>query len=61
MDLVEITIDFELEDDVSDASKFSLALQVAAVLERAIEEKELELPDGEIIDFEVMYDPELHF
>lgn len=58
---MEITIDFELEDDVSDASKFSLALQVAAVLERAIEEKELELPDGEIIDFEVMYDPELHF
>lgn len=61
MQIVEILIDFELDDDVGDASKYSLAAQIADVIERAIEEKELELPDGDIIDFEVLYDPELHF
>lgn len=58
---MDITIDFELEDNVSDQSKFSLANQLQEVIERAIQEKEIELPDGEIVDFAVQYDPELHF
>lgn len=61
MDEVNVTIEFELTDDVSDASRYSLALQVGEVISKAIEEKELELPDGEIEDFSVHYDTELDF
>lgn len=58
---MDIMIDFDLGDSVSDASKYSLAIQLSEVIDKAIQEKELEVPDGEIIDFEVLYDPELHF
>ena len=56
MDEVDVVIEFELSDDVSDASRFSLALQVQELISKAIEEKELELPDGEITDANVYYD-----
>ncbi len=58
---MDITIEFFLSDDVSDASRFSLAMQLGEVVAKAIEEKELEVPDGEIEDFTVHYDPDLDF
>jgi hypothetical protein len=56
MDMVELTVEFELSLDVSEASRYSLAAQLAEVIEKAIEEKEIELPDGEIEDVHVIYD-----
>jgi len=53
---VQVIIEFELSDDVSDASRFSLASQLAELVAKGIEEKELEVPDGEIEDFSVDYD-----
>lgn len=56
MDEVDVTVEFELSLDVSEQSRYSLATQLAEVIAKAIEEKELELPDGEIDDFNVIYD-----
>ena len=53
---MQVIIEFELSDDVSDASRFSLASQLAELVAKGIEEKELEVPDGEIEDFSVDYD-----
>lgn len=53
---MDVTVEFELSLDVSEASRYSLALQLAEVIAKAIEEKELELPDGDIDDFNVIYD-----
>lgn len=61
MDEVDVILEFELSDDVSDASRYSLAIQVGEVIAKAIEEKELEVPDGEIEDFAVHYDTDLDF
>lgn len=61
MDEVDVVLEFELSDDVSDASRYSLAIQVGEVIAKAIEEKELEVPDGEISDFSVHYDTDLDF
>lgn len=56
MDEVDVVLEFELSEDVSDASRYSLAIQVGEVIAKAIEEKELELPDGDIEDFNVHYE-----
>ena len=53
---MDVTVEFELSLDVSEASRYSLATQLAEVISKALEEKELELPDGEIEDFNVIYD-----
>jgi hypothetical protein len=58
MDVVEVVVEFELSEEVSAASRFSLSVQLAEVISKAIEEKELEVPDGEIEDFVVDYDVE---
>lgn len=58
MDEVDITVEFELSLDVSEASRYSLAQQLAEVISKALEENELEVPDGEIEDFHVVYDEE---
>jgi hypothetical protein len=56
MDEVDVTVEFELSLDVSEQSRYSLAMQLSEVIAKAIEENELELPDGEIEDFNVIYD-----
>lgn len=58
MDEVDITVEFELSLDVSEQSRYSLANQLAEVIFNALEEKQLEVPDGEIADFAVIYDEE---
>jgi hypothetical protein len=58
MDEVDVTVEFELTLDISEQSRYSLATQLAEVIANAIEAKELELPDGEISDFSVVYDEE---
>ena len=56
MEIVDVTVEFELSLDVSVASRYSLAQQLAEVIAKALEEKELEIPDGELEDFNVIYD-----
>lgn len=58
MDEVDVKVEFELSLDVSEQSRYSLAIQLAEVISNALEEKEIELPDGEIEDFHVIYDEE---
>jgi len=58
---VRVIIEFELSDDVADASRYSLAVQLAEYISKGVEDKELELPDGEIEDFSVDYDVDLDF
>ena len=58
MDEVDVTVEFELSMDVSEQSRYSLAEQLAEVITNALEQKELEVPDGEIEDFHVIYDEE---
>lgn len=53
---MDVTVEFELSLDVSEQSRYSLAMQLSEVIAKAIEENELELPDGEIEDFNVIYD-----
>lgn len=53
---MDVVVEFQLSADVSEASRYSLAVQLAEVIEKALEEHELELPDGEIEDVEVHYD-----
>lgn len=53
---MDVLIQFELSSDVSEASRYSLAAQLAEVIEKALEEMEIDLPDGEIEDFHVIYD-----
>jgi hypothetical protein len=57
MDEVDVIVEFELSLDISEASRYSLALQLAEVIEDALEQKTIELPDGEVNDFNVLYDP----
>lgn len=56
MEIVDVTVEFELSLDVSVASRYSLAQQLAEVIAKALEEKEIEIPDGELQDFSVVYD-----
>ena len=56
---MEVVVEFELGDEVSDASRFSLCIQLSEVIAKAIEEKELEIPDGEIMDFVCYYDTDV--
>lgn len=58
MDEVDLTVEFELSLDVSTSSRYSIAVQLAEVIAKAIEEKEIEVPDGEIQGFHVVYDGE---
>lgn len=58
---MQVIVEFELSEDVSDASRDSLALQLSESIAKAIEEKEIELPDGDIEDFSVDYDVDLNF
>lgn len=58
MDEVDITVEFELSLEVSEQSRYSLAAQLAEVIYNALEEKQLEVPDGEIQDYTVVYDEE---
>ena len=53
-------IDIELSE-ISPASIDSLRLQIEEVIASAIEEKQLEVPDAEIIDYGVTYDYEREF
>ena len=55
---MDVSVEFELSLEVSEASRYSLAIQLAEVISKALEEKELEVPDGEIEDFSVIYDEE---
>lgn len=58
---MQVIVEFELSDEVSDASRYSLAVQLAEYIAKGLEEKELEVPDGEIEDFSVDYDVDLNF
>lgn len=55
---MDITVEFELSLEVSEQSRYSLAAQLAEVIYNALEEKQLEVPDGEIQDYTVVYDEE---
>lgn len=57
MDQLTFHIDIVLSD-ISSASIDSLRLQIEEVIAQAIEEKQLEIPDAEIIDYGVVYDYE---
>lgn len=53
---MNVTVEFELSDDVAESSKYSLAIQLGSVIEKALEEYDLDIPDGEIEDFSVYYE-----
>lgn len=51
---MEFTVKLELtSDNISDASIDSLILQLNEVIAAAVEEKQIEIPDAEIYDYEV--------
>lgn len=58
---MELFIEFDLSEDVSDASKFSLAQQLAEILDEAMIDGSLQVNAGVIREARVAYDPELHF
>lgn len=56
MDQVDVIVSFELSDEVSEASRFSLAVQLEELILKCLESGELAIPDGTIEDAEVVYD-----
>jgi hypothetical protein len=61
MDLVELIVEVEFSEEVSDATKFTVAQQLAELLDEALLDGSFEVPDGAIEDIKVAFDPELHF
>lgn len=53
---MDVVVEFQLSEDVSEESRYSLAVQLAEIISKAVEDKELEVPDGEIEDIEVHYE-----
>ncbi|HEX03528.1 MAG TPA: hypothetical protein ENH10_00005 [Bacteroidetes bacterium] len=59
MDMLKFDITLELtSESVSDASIDSLVQQINEVVAAAIEEKQIEIPDAEIVDYAVTRDEE---
>lgn len=53
---MDVTVAIELSDEVSEGSRYSLAIQIEELIRKHLDDGELEIPDGTIEDVEVIYD-----
>ena len=56
MDEVKLQIELVLSGETTSASKDSLIIQLDELIASALEERQIEIPDAEIEDYDVTYE-----